>query len=130
MSLDIRRTVKGAPSAPFARIADGILGRRYQLSLVLCGDTLAQRMNAEHRQKTYKPNVLSFPLSETEGEIFLNLAKAGREARAEGITHSERVTYLFIHACLHLKGLPHGRRMDELEVAWMTRSGYPSFTLD
>ena len=119
MSLDIRRTVKGAPSAPFARIADGILRRRYQLSLVLCGDTLAQRMNAEHRQKTYKPNVLSFPLSETEGEIFLNLAKAGREARAEGITRSERVTYLFIHACLPQRTAArtaHGRtgsRMDE-----------------
>jgi len=130
MSLDIRRTVKGAPSAPFARIADGILGRRYQLSLVLCGDTLAQRMNAQHRQKTYKPNVLSFPLSKTEGEIFLNLAKAGREARAEGVTRLERITYLFIHACLHLKGLPHGRRMDKLEVAWMRRVGYPLFSLD
>ncbi len=129
MALDIRNTTKGATRAPFARVASGILGPTYQLSLVLCGDTLAQKMNATYCRKTYKPNVLSFPLSKSEGEIFLNLAKAGREAKSEGITLTERVTYLFIHACLHLKGLPHGTKMDSLEVAWMRKSGYPKFTL-
>jgi rRNA maturation RNase YbeY len=128
--IDIRNTTKGTLRVPFARIADHILGSSYQLSLVICGDTLARSMNARYRQKTYKPNVLSFPLSKTEGEIFLNIAKATREARSKGVSLNERVTYLFIHACLHLKGLPHGSRMDALEVAFMRRSGYPSFTLN
>jgi len=127
--LDIRTTARGTLRVPFARIAEGILGPRYQLSLVLCGDTLAQQMNVRYRKKSYRPNVLSFPLSKTEGEIILNVRKAEREARAEGVSMSERATYLFIHACLHLKGLDHGARMDTFEVSWMRRSGYQDFAL-
>ena len=52
---------------PFEKIATAVLGNQYELSLVICGDTLATRMNKEYRKKTYKPNVLSFPISKTEG---------------------------------------------------------------
>lgn len=130
MALALRKTVSRAPRVPYERIAEGILGRQYDLSLVVCADALAARMNREYRDKSYNPNVLSFPLSKTEGEIFLNASKAAREARAEGVSLAERMTYLFIHACLHLKGLPHGKKMDAHEVVWMRRCGYPRFTLD
>ena len=72
-------------------------------------------MNIEHRQKSYYPNVLSFPLTASEGEIFLNIRKAGREARIGGIPARDRIAYLFVHACFHLKGLDHSNRMEKEE---------------
>ena len=34
-------------------------------------EKLAQKLNKTYRKKTYTPNVLSFPLSKNEGEIFI-----------------------------------------------------------
>src|SRR3990167_2810110 len=95
--LDTRTTLrpapflKGAGRIPFEEIAQAVLGKNYELSLVICGDNLARRMNREYRlpslklrqasKKNYSPNVLSFPLSKTEGEIFLNVRAAARGAR-------------------------------------------------
>lgn len=103
------------PRISFEGIAKRILGARYSLSLVICGDTLATRLNKQYRKKTYSPNVLSFPLSKTEGEIILNIRKAEREARALKVSARERIAFLFIHGCLHLAGLDHGTKMDKLE---------------
>jgi len=100
---------------PFEELAAAILPRNYELSLVICGDSLAQRMNKMYRKKTYKPNVLSFPLSKHEGEIFLNIRKAAREARRLGIPARARIAHLFVHGCTHLRGLKHGTTMDRLE---------------
>ncbi len=125
MELDIKTTVRGkVPRLSFESIAERILGRTYSLSLVICGDTLSRRLNTEYRKKTYKPNVLSFPISKTEGEIFLNIRKAEREAHAEGISTHKRLAFLYIHACLHLSGLDHGDTMDRLEQKHMILAGF------
>ena len=108
---------------PFGEIARAILGDKFELSLVVCGDSLAQKMNVTYRKKTYKPNVLSFPLSKNEGEIFLNVRKAAREARTGGISLRERLAYLFIHGCFHLKGLDHGDHMEREESRLMRTFG-------
>ena len=122
---DIHKTTRDSqPRVPFERIARDILGGTYSLSLVLCGDTLSQRLNRQYRKKSYKPNVLSFPLSSTEGEIFLNIRKAEREAREYDVPAAQRVAFLFIHACLHLKGLAHGDTMDRLEQKHLARAGF------
>ena len=96
-------------------MAEEILPERYQLSLVLCGDTLSRRVNRMYRKKDYPPNVLSFPYGTYEGEIFINVRKAEREARVFGITSRDRIAHLFVHGCLHLKRLRHGRKMDTWE---------------
>jgi probable rRNA maturation factor len=103
------------PRVPFAEMAKSILGPHYQLSVVICADDLSRRLNAEYRQKTYIPNVLSFPLSKTEGEIFLNIRKAAREAKELGVTPRNRIALLFVHGCYHLKGLDHGDAMERRE---------------
>src|SRR3989344_5428805 len=126
--LDIRTTLRPAPflkgdgRIPFEQITQAILGKNYELSLVICGDSLARRMNREYRlpslmlrqasKKNYSPNVLSFPLSKTEGEIFLNARAAAREARRFRVSVRDRVAFLFAHGCLHLKGLRHGAKME------------------
>jgi len=114
--LSIRKTMRGpSPRLPFEKMAKEILGDAYELSLVLCGDSLAQKMNKTYRKKSYKPNVLSFPLSKYEGEIFLNVQCAIREARKYGTIPQKRLALLFVHGCFHLKGLKHGTKMENAE---------------
>jgi len=125
--IDIKSTVRRGASIeasrriPFAEISAAILGKDYELSLVICGDALATRMNSEHRKKTYSPNVLSFPLDTHEGEIFLNIRVAERESKRYGIPLRERIAYLFVHGCFHLKGLDHSDAMERDEARIMKR---------
>jgi len=100
-------------------MADTILGKRYELSLVLIGKTRAATLNKEYRNKTYSPNVLSFPLDERTGEIFICPTVATSEAAKFNLTPSGYVGFLFIHGCLHLKGLDHSDTMDKLEAKWV-----------
>jgi probable rRNA maturation factor len=121
-TFDIRTTIRGPqPRIAYRDISRAVLGESYHLSLVLCGDSLARKMNTAYRKKTYSPNVLSFPLSKTEGEIFLNLRKAEREARAYGTSVKTRTALLFVHALFHLKGLDHGVRMEREELRVLKR---------
>ena len=119
--IDITTTIRPAPflkgvgRLPFEAIGRRILGTRYELSLVICGDALSRRVNKTYRHKTYAPNVLAFTLEKNEGEIFLNVRKAAREAKTFGIPFHVRLALLFIHGCLHLKGMRHGRTMEATE---------------
>lgn len=123
--LSVRRTIRGkVPRLPFEKIARSILGVKYELSLVICSDSLAQRMNKEYRRKAYRPNVLSFPLSKTEGEIFLNVQCAKREAKKYGTTLPKRLALLFVHGCFHLRGLKHGRKMEAAELRTLRKFGF------
>lgn len=122
---DIRTTIRGSvPRIPFEVLATHVLGSKYELSLVICGDTLAQRMNKTYRKKSYKPNVLSFPLEKHAGEIFLNLRKAEREARAGGVSVRDRVALLYVHGLWHLKGHDHSDQMESLERATLKKFGF------
>ncbi len=115
-SIDIKTTIRGpVPRIPFVEMAEAVLGKNYELSLVICGDTLARRMNIEHRKKSYKPNVLSFPYSKHEGEIFLNVRCAAREAKRGGISLQKRLALLYVHGLFHLKGLDHSDHMEAEE---------------
>jgi len=121
-SVRIRWTTKSAVTGvPFDAIAREILGPRYELSVLVCGDTLMHRLNREYRKKDYATNVLAFPLSDTEGEIILNLRKIEREAKALSELTKHRTTFLFIHACLHLKGHDHGEKMERLEEKYLAQ---------
>ncbi len=121
-SIDIKSTIRGpVPRISFEAMAEAVLGKHYELSLVICGDTLARRMNREHRKKSYRPNVLSFPYSKTEGEIFLNVRCAAREAKRGGIPLSKRVALLYVHGLFHLKGLDHSDHMEAEEQKILRR---------
>lgn len=122
MSVEIKRTVRRkAPALPYLDIATAALGRDYELSLVLCGDKLATQMNSKYRNKTYKPNVLSFPYSKHEGEIFLNIPCAERESRKYGVPLQKRLALLYVHGCVHLAGYDHGPKMEALEDKLLQR---------
>ena len=112
----VRKTIRTTvPSIPFEKLASEVLSGRYELSLVICGDTLARKMNKKYRNRSYFPNVLSFPIEKTSGEIFLNVRCAEREAKKYGVSLRSRMALLFVHGLFHLKGLAHGTRMENAE---------------
>lgn len=112
-NISMRKSVRGKlPCLPFARIKSDVLGDEYELSLVFAGDTITRRLNRAHRGKDKSANVLSFPLEQNAGEIFLNPRQARKDAPRFEKRYNDFVEFLFIHACLHLKGMRHGKKME------------------
>lgn len=115
-SFTLSSTIKTYPrQLPYQDIKEAILGLRYELSLVFIGKTRAATLNQTYRNKSYSPNVLSFPLTETSGEIFICPQVATREAAKFDLTINGYIAYLLIHGCLHLKGYDHGATMEKYE---------------
>ena len=103
-------------SLPFARIKDFILGKKYELSVVFLGNAASQALNKKWRGKNKPTNVLSFPLSKKAGEIFINPAKARKEAGSFGRSLPNFIAFLYIHGLVHLKGFDHGEKMEAEEI--------------
>lgn len=116
--ISITNTTKQSPisnDSDFVAISEKILGKKYDLSLVFVGEKTAKKLNEEHRKKTYVPNILSFPLSESEGEIFICLNTIKKECAEFEMTPKQYEKFLFLHGCIHLTGLDHGPEMEKLE---------------
>lgn len=115
-TITISNRIKGKPPGlPFIKIKEHILPREYELSLVFIGSKRSRSLNKKYRKKDYPANVLSFPLSDSEGEIFIDLKEAYKSSKKFGMTREGFVGYLFIHALLHLKGYNHGSKMEKQE---------------
>lgn len=115
MSVDIKSTAKEQPELPFSVMTEKVLGPDYELSLVFNTPEEMQRLNKQYRQKEYVADILSFPLTETSGEIFMCLDQVRIKAAEYNQTFEKHVAFLFIHGLHHLKGLDHGSRMDKEE---------------
>jgi ssRNA-specific RNase YbeY (16S rRNA maturation enzyme) len=63
------------------KIKKSVLGKNYDLSLVLIGDRLSSKLNLKYRNKKGPTDVLSFSLGEQDGEIFINLDKIKKETK-------------------------------------------------
>lgn len=111
------------PRLPFFALKEVTLGKSYNLSIVIVGDKRSQTLNKIYRKKTYIPNVLSFPLDEKNGEIFLNLKQAKREHKARGESYEYFVGLLVVHGMLHLKGMLHGSTMEGKEAQLLAKAG-------
>lgn len=121
-TVTISNTTKSSyPIWPYQDIKNAILGYQYELSLSFIGTDRAKRLNLEYRNKDYVPNVLSFPLSEKIGDIFICPKVAAKEARDFNMSERGYVAFLFIHGCLHLKGHDHGVSMEKLEKKYLTK---------
>ena len=99
----------------FVNIKEKVLGKKYELSLVFVGPKTAKKLNKDYRKKDYVPNVLSFPIDKDNGEIFICIDKAKKEASEYDMSQQSFIKFLFIHGLLHLKGYGHGAEMEKLE---------------
>ena len=110
-----RKTSGNIPDVDFLKIKNHILGRQYELSLVFPDTPESIKLHKKFKSKNDPVNILSFPLSETEGEIFITLSTARKECKKWNMSYHHYLTYLCIHGCTHLQGLDHGNEMDILE---------------
>ena len=118
MSLSITNTTKGKlPRLPFVKMAVAVLGEEYEGSLVVASSRRVRELNRTYRGKDKETNILSFPLEKKEGEIFLDLAKARKDAPLFDRSYSNFIGFLFIHALFHLKGFDHSAIMERNERA-------------
>jgi len=111
----LESTIKSYPTFPYQTIKEAILGKKYTLSLTFIGTKRAQTLNQQYRKKDYVPNVLSFPLDPSTGEVYICPAISYPEAKEYFLSHEGYIAFLFIHGLLHLKGLDHGEEMERLE---------------
>ncbi len=116
-----RRDTPHPAKSLFVDIKKNILGSSYRLSLVFIGSTRSRSLNRTYRTKDKPGNVLSFPLEKDAGEIFIDLTQAQKDAHRFKKGYNEFVTYLFIHGCLHLKGMDHGEEMERTEDRLMKK---------
>lgn len=93
------------------KLKNQVLGKKYDLSFSYAKSNEMRRLNKTYRKKDYVANVLSFPLSPNEGEILINKTYQKKDC----------ADYLFIHSLLHLKGLKHGKKMEEGETKIMQK---------
>lgn len=125
-NLSVTNVTKGAPpvgGAPFAAMKDAVLGKSYELSLVFVSRAEMRRLNRLYRGKDASTDTLSFPLSKTSGEIFMNIEEARKEAKKFGRNPKNFLAFLFIHGLAHLKGMRHGSRMESFERKYCARFG-------
>ncbi len=109
-----------------------------EISVLFASDAEAARLNAQWRQKTYAPNILSFPASQTQdvpegepkplGDLILAVGTVTREAAEQGKPLTSHLTHLIVHGTLHLLGFDHieerdARRMETVEIAILAGLG-------
>ncbi|MFA6273833.1 MAG: rRNA maturation RNase YbeY [Candidatus Paceibacterota bacterium] len=99
----------------FNLIKNDILGEDYDLSLAFISAKKSREINKTYRKKNKPTNVLSFPLSKTEGEILICKEVAKKEASKFDKTLDQFIGFLVIHGLLHLKGMQHGSIMEKAE---------------
>jgi ssRNA-specific RNase YbeY (16S rRNA maturation enzyme) len=97
-------TRHSVPNLPWQKIKNTILGKRYNLSLVLAGRQRLRTLNKNYRRQNTAARTLAFPFSKNQGEIFLSIN-----------SKNEDLLFLFIHSLLHLKGFRHGPKMEAEE---------------
>jgi probable rRNA maturation factor len=114
----LRRVLRGAGRA---------LGVGGEVSVVLAGDRLLQRLNRDFRGKDRPTDVLSFPGSGGEeglGDVVISVPTAARSARRLGHSVPRELDILALHGFLHVLGHDHETddgTMDRLEQRLRSR---------
>jgi probable rRNA maturation factor len=121
-----------------ATLAHAEADMNVEISVLFASDAEAARLNAEWRQKTYAPNILSFPASQTQdvpvgepkplGDLILAVGTVTREAEEQGKPLTSHLAHLIVHGTLHLLGFDHieerdARRMETAEIAILAGLG-------
>lgn len=118
-NLTIIRKGGDLPKLPFEAIKNTILGKNYMLTIIFCTQEESRIRNKTYRDKDYPTNILSFPLEEHEGEIYISLMTARKDAKKFEMSYRRFLHLLIIHGSLHLKGHSHGSTMEELEEKYL-----------
>jgi len=112
----INETKATLPRVAFDAIKEKALGKDYKLSVIIVSPERMKKLNTIYRDIEEPTDILSFPFSETEGEIYLCLPEVRKEAKKFDRSYENFMSFLFIHGCVHLKGHDHGATMERIEA--------------
>jgi probable rRNA maturation factor len=112
----ISETKSKIPAINFAGIKDAALGKHYSLNLIFTTSGRIKKLNTIYRNKEHATDILSFPISKNEGEIYISEKESRAEARKFDRKYENFIAFLFIHGCTHLKGYDHGDIMESIEI--------------
>lgn len=114
-NLEIVSETGTIPNVPVLNIKEKILGKKFNLNLIYCSPKKSRELNKTYRDKDYPTNILTFPLSESEGEIYICRSVARAGYKEFDMSYAKFLTLLVVHGMLHLKGVDHGETMEKLE---------------
>ena len=109
------------PNHPFKKMAEKVLGKKYNLGLTIIDATEIKLLNFRYRSKNKPTDILSFPINKNTGEIFLCLSEIKKEAPKFKRTFNNFVAFLFIHGLMHLKGFDHSSTMEKAESKFLKK---------
>jgi len=124
--LKIYNEIKGfrVPRAKLGQAFDRFVrtekvGRKFDVRLVFVGEAAIAKLNKKWRDVDEPTDVLSFNYDggkAGEGEIYICVRVAEKNAREDGRSVGEEVLFLFVHGLLHLGGHTHEnkRKYDEM----------------
>ena len=115
----INQTKGKLPRLPFVCIKNKILGEKYELGVNFVSARKQREINKKYRNIDKTTNILSFPLSDTSGDISFDLAKVKKDAPLFNMNYTNFLKYLFIHGLLHLKGMDHSAIMERQEKKFL-----------
>ena len=119
----INETSATLPRVAFRAMAQAALGKNYQLTVIFTTPARMKKLNTIYRDIEKPTDILSFPVSEKEGEIYLCLPEARKEAKKFDRKYENFLSFLFIHGCVHLKGHDHGATMERIEARLRAQFG-------
>jgi rRNA maturation RNase YbeY len=112
----INETRAKMPRAIFRAIAAHVFPADYKLNVVFANPATMKKYNRMYRNINKPTDILSFPLSKKEGEMYICPSESRREAKNFDREYANFIKFLFIHGCVHLKGYDHGVTMENIEA--------------
>ncbi|MEK7596114.1 MAG: rRNA maturation RNase YbeY [Patescibacteria group bacterium] len=113
-------TGQKTPAVAWKKIAEKILGKKFNLSVVLAGEKKIAEIKKKYPprgQKSYQLNILSFLMEKNVGEIFLCPAYLRREAPFFKRSFNQHLKKIYLHGVLHLKGFSHQSEKESAKMA-------------
>ena len=111
------------PDFDFVAMKQAILGKKYELSVIIVGKKEIQKLNNEYREINKPTDILSFPLSDSFGEMYVNPEMTKLEAKKFDRDYENFFAFIFIHGLVHLKGFDHGSTMEGIEARFRKQFG-------
>ena len=111
------------PNFDFVAMKEAVLGKKYELSVIIVGKKEIQKLNNEYREINKPTDILSFPLSESFGEIYINPEMTKLESKKFDRDYNNFFAFIFIHGLVHLKGFDHGSTMEGIEARFRKQFG-------
>lgn len=97
------------------QMKEKILGKKYNLELIFAESKTLKKLNKTYRGIDKATDILSFPISKKEGQIFICPSESKKMSKDFNREEKNFLYFLFIHGLVHLKGFDHGSKMENEE---------------